>query len=359
MKTIYHIAENASFTSGGVRTVLLNLNNYLNNNSSFQSKIITNSKEPADSFTAYPTNAFWNYSLCLKEHLQDHIENIDIMHIHGVFMYTQYITGKIAKKHDVANVITPHGMLEPWHLGDKGLKKKIYLKLVLNNLVKNCNAVHAITPFEKENLYKLFKHKNIVEIPNLINYSDLNPGLTYTPEEDYLLFVGRIHPKKGLDILINAMSKIQDKNIKLKIAGSKNEYYEQLKAAVVKLNLQDRIQFLGGVYGTDKYRLFANAKALVAPSYSEAVGMVNLEAAIYKTPVITTFNTGINPEWNTNGGIMINPQTEELINAINNVTSWDDAERHQRGNAICNFVINNYSWEKKGYLWDELYNNLK
>jgi len=173
------------------------------------------------------------------------------------------------------------------------------------------------------------------------------------------LYLGRIHQGKGLDILIKSLSKIDNKKIKLKIVGTENLYSEELKKMSRNLNIENRIEFKGGVYGDEKYCLFANAKAFVAPSYSEAIGMVNLEAAACKTPVITTFNTGISPNWNSNGGMMINPNLGELIEAINKSVSWSTEERNQRGNTLSTFVENNYSWEKSGHLWNELYNSIE
>jgi glycosyltransferase involved in cell wall biosynthesis len=153
------------------------------------------------------------------------------------------------------------------------------------------------------------------------------------------------------------MSKIENKKIKLKIIGTQNEYSEKLKLKCVELNLDNRIEFVGGVFGNQKYSLYTNAKAFIAPAYSEAIGMVNLEAAACKTPVITTYNTGISNDWNKNGGIMINPNVIELTKAINEIVNCSTFDRNERGVALSNFVINNYSWEEKGHLWDDLYNS--
>ena len=360
MKKIYQIAESVTLESGGVRTVLENLNNYLNANKIFSSTVVANQIEDTDSHFHFPSHKFkfWGYSSELKSFLPSNIKAEDLVHLHGVFMHAQYISSKFANKTNMPYIITPHGMLEPWHLKDKQLKKRIYMGLVLNSILAKACIIHAITPFEKENLYKLTKHKNIIEIPNFINYSDLPKSMDYNPSEEYLLFLSRLHPKKGLDILIESMSKIRDKKIKLKIVGSENNYSDSLKKVVQKAGLENRIEFLGGVFGDKKFELFANAKAFVAPSYSEAIGMVNLEAAACNTPVITTFNTGISAEWNTNGGIMINPNIEELTKAINTVTNWSNEERFSRGENLSNFVLNNYSWEKKGTLWNDLYSSL-
>ena len=83
--------------------------------------------------------------------------------------------------------------------------------------------------------------------------------------------------------------------------------------------------------------------------------MVNLEAATFGTPVITTYNTGLSKEWNNNGGILINPIQDELIQALNIVSDMSQEERYDRGYSLRNFVYNNYSWQKKGHLWNELY----
>lgn len=360
MKSIYHIAESVTFESGGLRTVVENLDNYINKETDYASVVVVNHKEKTDPYLDFPTERlrFWNYSSAFKNHLSDNVAAIDLLHIHGVFMHAHYATSKLSGKHQIPYVVTPHGMLEPWHLNDKRLKKKIYLALLLNDILAKSKILHAITPSEKDNLYKLCKHRNIVEIPNFIHYSELPQNLGHDPQEDYLLFLSRIHPKKGLDILLQSMSEITNKTIKLKIVGTQNSYAEELKKTASKLGIDNRIEFVGGVYGDEKYKLFANARAFVAPSYSEAIGMVNLEAAACKTPVITSFETGISPEWNNNGGIMINPKADELTSAINQVTQWTAAERNERGIALSDFVVQNYSWEKKGHLWKELYDAL-
>jgi glycosyltransferase involved in cell wall biosynthesis len=344
---------------GGLRTSVTSIDDYINSQDGFNSTILTSKKENEDPYVEFIPKKFdfWCYSSDLKDYLEANISKTDIVHAHGVFMYPQYISCKIAESQKIPYLITAHGMLEPY-LNKGSIKKKVYSKLLLNNMLNKASAIHAITPFEKDNLFGLTKHKNIVEIPNFISFSEIPMLETYSPDEEYLLYLGRIHEGKGLEILIQSMLRIDDRNIKLKIVGTENEYSEELKKLSRNLNIEDRIVFTGGVYGNEKYKLFSNAKVLIAPSFSEVIGMVNLEAAACKTPVITTFNTGINPDWNISGGIMINPNTEELINAINQSVNWSTEERNQRGNNLSDFVLKNYSWEKKGYMWNDFYNSL-
>lgn len=361
MKTIYHVAQNLSYESGGLRAVVVNLHEYLKNNPNFDSVVVTNIKESVDSFEEFQSQKLksWGYAAELDQFLSTQVNKIDMFHLHGVFMHAQYSSYNHALKNNIPYIVSPHGMLEPWLLNDKKLKKAIYRKLILDSILKKSNILHAITPIEKENLFQLTHHKNIVEIPNFIHYTDFPENLTYEPAEDYVLFLSRLHPIKGLDILVKSMAKIDNKKIKLKIVGTKNSYSDSLKKVAQDLGVEKRIEFVGSVYGNEKFDLFANAKVFIAPSYSEAIGMVNLEAAVCNTPVITSYNTGINPNWNNNGGIMIQPNIQELTKAINESLSWSNNERIDRGKKLSNYVIENYSWEKKGILWNELYSSLK
>jgi glycosyltransferase involved in cell wall biosynthesis len=353
---ILHLAENLSNDSGGLRTAVLSLHDYISKQ--IESDIICNQKESNDPFIEFKTNKLWNYSKELNNYLQNNISTFDINHIHGIFMHIHFAGYKYSQLENKPYILSPHGMLEPWHLKDKALKKKIYLNLLGNKLIKNATFLHAITPLEKDNLFHLTKHKQIFEIPNLFHFNTIPQNIKKENNEDYLLFLSRIHPKKGLDILIESISYIDDKKIKLKIVGSINDYANELIQKCKILGISERVEFVGGVYGAEKYQLYANAKAFVAPSYSEAIGIVNLEAAACKVPVITSFATGINPDWNKNGGLMINPNINELINAINTITNCNESELREMGNRLSEYVYKEYSWEKKGSLWIDLYQSI-
>jgi glycosyltransferase involved in cell wall biosynthesis len=354
---ILHLAENVSNDSGGIRTAVLSLNNYISKQ--ITSEIICNHKELNDTFIQSKAIKLWSYSKELKLYLNKNLDNYDVAHLHGIFTHIHFAGSKYAQLHNKPYVLSPHGMLSPQLLKNKALKKSLYLNLIGNKIIKNASYLHAITPIEKEYLFKLTQHKNIIEIPNLINYSIIPDRIKKINNQDYFIYLGRLHPIKGLEMLINSMSKIKNKTIKLKIVGANNhEYANSLVRLVEKLNLKNRIEFVGEIFGTDKYNLLVNAKALIAPSFSEVIGMVNLEAAACKIPVITTFATGISPNWNKNGGIMINPNTQELVNAINTITNCQERELTEMGLRLSEYVFNEYSWEKKGNAWIELYQTM-
>jgi len=356
---ITHIMEDFSKLSGGLRTVVKDINHNLIENH-LGSQIITTRAEEDDNVKVCRRSLYkdiWCYSNDLKDTLKSNTS--DINHIHGVWMYPQYIAAKTSYTAGKPYIITPHGMLEPWLWENGTSKKKLYFNLMIKKYFSQANILHAITPDEKNNLYKLFGHKNIEVIPNSISYTEIDSYHIQRQDKDkFILFVGRLHPKKGIDLLIKAFSKLKSTDIKLKIAGPINEYKIELDNLIKNLDLENRVEFLGMVTGKEKYQLFKDAWVFVAPSYSEVVGMVNLEAGILGTPVITTYQTGLYKEWNDNGGILINPNIEELYKALSEIIDWTETERNDRGKSLKNFIIENYSWEKNIFTWIELYKGL-
>ncbi len=356
---ITHILEDYSKLSGGLRTVVQDLNQHLLQ-SSIDSQIVTTRAEAEDNVTIYKRSLYrdtWCYSSELKNSLANC--KSDINHIHGVWMYPQYIASKISYNINKPYIITPHGMLEPWLWENGTSKKKLYFNLMIKKYFSAANILHAITPDEKDNLHKLFEHKSIEVIPNSISYTEIDSYNIQRQECDkFILFVGRLHPKKGIDLLIKAFSKLKDTDIKLKIAGPFNEYKNELDKLVKDLSIENRVEFLGMITGKEKFKLFKDAWVFVAPSFSEVVGMVNLEAGISGTPVITTYQTGLYKEWNNNGGILINPNIDELDKALKEATHWTEKERNDRGGNLKKFIIDNYSWEKNIHKWLQLYNGL-
>ncbi|MFC4738423.1 glycosyltransferase [Flavobacterium ponti] len=356
-KKIIHIAEDVSLTSGGLRSMITDLNNQLNL-SDLSSKIITLKKEENDVFDLVESKQnFWNYSSDYQKKVEIDLNPTSILHLHGVWMYPQYIAAKISEKNNIPSILTCHGMLEPYLLNDKKLKKYLYLNIILKSILKKTKIIHAITEKEKNNIFNLTKHPKIIEIPNLINIDKTN-SLKYDPKEEYILFLGRFHAVKGIELLVEAFEKIDNKNIKLYLVGFKNDYCMSILELINKKGLNKRIRYYGEAKGIEKNILYANAKAFVAPSFSEVIGMVNLEAASFKTPVITTYNTGLSKQWNKNGGFLINPVLEELVKTLNIVCTMHTNERIERGICLYDFVLKNYSWNEKGYLWNELYKSL-
>jgi len=358
---ILHILEDYSLNSGGLRTVVQELNKKLRA-VGIESYIISTDSETEDNIYLVPNKKTpWRYTLGLKNRIIKIIneKKINIVHIHGVWMYPQFIASKIAIKYKIPFIITPHGMYEPWLWNSGTLKKKIYFKFFANSLFKRAKVIHGITEMECRNLNLLFPNNKVTEIPNLIDYKNYSI-IKLAPKDStkYILYLGRIDKKKGIDILIKAFSKLKNDSIKLKIAGEFTDYKKKLDKLIVSLNIKNKVIFLGRITGIEKKILFKNAIVFVAPSHSEVIGMVNLEAAITKTPVITTYQTGLGEEWSNNGGKLINPNVKELYLALEEVLQWTNDERINNGEKLYDFALKNYSWDERIKDWIALYRSL-
>ena len=310
----------------------------------------------------------WGWSSNLKERLGDIVTHyhVDVIHIHGVWMAVQLVALSIAKQKAIPCLVSAHGMLEPWLWNQqsliKKLKKKIYFHLLLQNKITKNTFFHAITPIEDEHLKHLFPGRPVSVIPNAIKLGETNFSNCSDPSrlEKKIVFLGRLHPVKGLDVLIRAFSKAGlDDDWRLVIAGPAYvpQYVDKLKSIVSELNLSDQVEFIGPIYGDAKLTLMQKAWTVIVPSYSEVVGMVNLEAAACKTPSITTFETGL-WDWEEGGGVLVHPEVDELCDAILNASRWSDEERILRGEKSYILVREKYSWNAVISNWVKLYSNV-
>lgn len=353
---ILHVVEDFSYDSGGLRTVVERLNFHLNKQRAVSSCILSSKKEEEDDIETVQAENTWLYATNWKKEIQRILvqKQINIVHIHGIWMYPQFLIAKICVKQNIPFLVSTHGMYEPW-LWKKGtIKKKLYYHLLTKKLFRKAKVVHAITPLESANLSKYFESSKIVQIPNLIDEVSLK--LTkQTSDEKYVLFLGRITKVKGLDILLKAFAALNQNSFKLVIAGKFSDYKAELEKIIADLNIGNQVIFKGLVRGLEKQNLIQNAFVMVTPSYSEVIGMVNLEGGIHCTPVITTFQTGLDEGWSSNGGILIQPNVEELTAALKNVMQWDCQKRNQNGENLKNFVKQHYSWTTRVKDWIQVY----
>jgi len=355
---ILHIVEDFSVASGGLRTVIKNLDFELRKKGHNSYVLSTDKENEDDIFLVKAKNKAWMYSNEWLQIVKEIVKkkNINIIHIHGVWLYPHFMAAKFAVKNNIPFVLSVHGMYEPWLWSKGTLKKKLYFNILVKKVFLKAKVIQTITPFETQNVNALFDNKvKIVEIPNLIHLPQKKTKSN--KREKYILYLGRLDEKKGIKLLIESLARIKDSTVIIKIVGAFNDYKLELDQLIHQLKLTKRISFLGQVTGKEKEALIQEAFVLVAPSYSEVIGMVNLEGAIFKTPVITTYQTGLDKEWNNQGGKLINPNRIELTEALNEVLNWTTAKRNEEGKKLHDFVVKNYSWKEKIDDWIQLYNN--
>jgi glycosyltransferase involved in cell wall biosynthesis len=257
-------------------------------------------------------------------------------------------------------------MLLPWFWNSQGwkvrVKKQAYWNLVASPVFKNASVVHAITPLERDALHRFFPSQRIEVISNAIDLADLDaqiPSLDSSPEP-IILFLGRIHPQKGIDILLRAFveAKLPAK-WRLVIAGPSGSpaYEEELHRLVQQSGTEGRVEFIGPIFGEAKWKWIKRAWVVAVPSNTEVVGIVNLEAAACGTPTITTFETGLT-RWGESGGLLIHPDVHELADSLRQVSAWTDSERISRGEVSRRFIEQFFSWDVILPQWLDLYESV-
>ena len=276
------------------------------------------------------------------------LKGYDIVHNFGTWTPFNHRVSTSAYRAGIPQVFCPMGMLEPWALGQKRLKKKIGWFLYQKKDIERSAAVHATSRFEADNLKALGIKSPIAIIPHGIDIPDEVPnyaGVSKKEREKTALFLSRLHPKKGLLELVEAWGVIRPDNWQLIIAGPDLDGYGTVVAEAVKQHsLQSTIRIVGPVFGKDKENLFSSSDLLILPTHSENFGLVVPEALGYGMPVITTTGAPWGELLETNSGWWIEPGVQPLISAMTEATNLSSHELQEMGLRGRKLVEVKYAW---------------
>lgn len=215
----------------------------------------------------------------------------DVFHSNCCWMPVSALTAIWAKELGYKVVYSPHGMLEPWIMKRHYWTKKIPAILLFQKRGIACaDIIHATAESEKKNLLKLGWNKKFEVIGNCVQVDKIEMKTSWERKKN-ILFLSRIHPKKGINFLIEAVAALREdlKDYTILIAGPGEEsYVNELKGISKRLKVDHCFKFLGSVFGNAKYKLYRDADLFVLPTHSENFGIVVAEALASGTPVITT-----------------------------------------------------------------------
>lgn len=220
----------------------------------------------------------------------------EIVHLHGVWSPDIHRCAVICRRRKIPYVIAPRGMLEPWSLQQKWLKKRIARFLYQDRDLKKSAALHATAESEAEQFRKLgFKNYCIVS-PNGVNLPEGKVERVSGSERRRALFVSRMHQKKGVLELVESWGRVKPQDwvceLVYTLNGDEEKAYEaRVKARVKELGLEDHFIFTGALDDEKKWEAYARADLFVLPTYSENFGIVVAEALWAGVPVITTQGT--------------------------------------------------------------------
>lgn len=301
------------------------------------------------------------FSLGLWQALEENITRYDLIHIHGLWVFPTTIAAYIARKKKVPYIIRPCGMLDyygVYHTRWKSFKKLLYFNVLERNNLDRASAVH-FTSLEELNRAK---HLNIKAPPLILPLGiEKNEFLALPPKGGFrnmypflkgkkiILFLGRIHYIKGLEILIDAYKNVSDKTdeVFLIIAGHDNEGYKNvLKNKINALNLSDKVFFTGLVKDKQKIEILTDSDIFCLPSFQENFGIAVAEAMAAGLPVVISDQVNIHSEISdANAGIVTKCDSDEVANAILKIINNDTLKKEMGVNAR-KLVFDKFSWDK-------------
>lgn len=311
-----------SWEAGGVTRVVYEISKSLVNEGNevtvyttdgFKSrlKIIKNKVVDVDGINTYYFRNLFNYlsknNITIPYYLPfiavKEIKNFDIIHIHEHRTLLAVVVSYYAKKYNIPYIVQAHGSVLPFF--QKQELKKVFDIIFGNSMLHDASKVIALTKTEAEQYKKMGVDGDKIEIvPNGIDLSKYRNlpdkgifrkkyGIQHN--EKMVLYLGRIHRIKGVDLLVEAFSELVNKmeGVKLVIAGPDDGFLPTLKAKIEELNIGDRIVFIGPLYGRDKLEAYIDADVYVLPSVYETFPVTVLEACACGVPVIITDRCGI------------------------------------------------------------------
>jgi len=214
----------------------------------------------------------------------------DIVDVQGIWTYPSLANLRHARRTGTPYLVTPRGMLDPWARRNSAWKKKIAGTLFEQAHLKGACALRATAEMEAQYFRDMGLTNPIAVVPNGLTLPDLAPRSDRDLRS--ILFLSRIHPKKGVDFLLQAWATLQAEfpDWEIVIAGiDENGHEADLKALTRNLGLS-RVRFVGEAHGDAKQKLYRDADLFVLPTHAENFGLVVAEALAQETPVITTRN---------------------------------------------------------------------
>ena len=290
-----------------------------------------------------------------------------IIHAHGLWMHSGVVARNCARKTGSPRVVSPHGMLEPWALNNSRWKKRLARRLFEAANLQTASCLHALCTQEAENFRRIGLRNPIAVISNGVDVH-LLPPVTHAGNQverflgmkgrKRLLFLSRIHPKKGLVNLLHAWKEVfpDFKDWCLLIAGTDEAGHQaQLKSLSASLGTEDHVSFLGPVYGQDKQALLSAVDAFILPSFSEGVSMAVLEAAASGLPVVLTRQCNFPELARAEAAIEVTAEVAGIKAGLRQMFSLTDGQRKTMGQRGRNLMIRSYTWESVAREMVQLY----
>lgn len=238
------------------------------------------------------------------------LQSADAVHLHNFWNPELLPIARAGRRLGCAVVLSPHGTLDDWSMTQSPGRKRLFLGAIGRRVVRAADRIHFTAERERDQARARVGDAPSRVLPLPVDLTQLATAGEFVKQGDLVLFLSRIHPKKGLDVLVDAFPHVLQErpDARLVIAGAGQPDHEaDVRARVARTPGNDSIRLLGHVGGEDRRRLLAEAGVLVLPTRQENFGYAPLEALASGTAVVTTDGVDISGELEQSGAATIVP----------------------------------------------------
>ncbi|HBS29822.1 MAG TPA: hypothetical protein DEB06_10330 [Phycisphaerales bacterium] len=291
--------------------------------------------------------------------LKHEVPGAGAVHLHGVWDPILLAAASAARQGGVPYALTPHGMLDPWSLGQtlsKQIKKRAALALAYRAMLNRAGFIHALNADEARLLEPLRLRAPRQVFPNGIfieefaslpapgSFRQARPELGNDP---FVLFLSRLHFKKGLDYLVEAFALLRTRHprVRLVIAGPDDGYRATLESLIARQNAADRVHLVGPLYGPEKLSALVDASVFCLPSRQEGFSMAITEAMACRLPVVVSDQCHFPEVAEVGAGRVVRCDPKGVAAALEEVFS-DETARRRMGEAGRRLVEERFTWAR-------------
>jgi len=308
----------------------------------------------------------WAWMPEMSRALRDRVRDFDVVHVHSLYLHTTKAAAEACQRAGVPYIIRPHGSLDPYLVNRSRGRKRVMELLYQNRAFRRAAAVHY-TAEEERRLAEPYVHGARGFVAplgvDLSAFDDLPaPGRFRErfPElagKRLMLFFGRLHFKKGLDLLVDAFARLAAAypDLHLVVAGPDDGYGEEVRGWVAERGLADRVLFTGLLTGEDKRAVLVDSEVFVLPSYTENFGMAILEALCCRLPVVISDQVNIQDDVATGqAGLVVPCDAERVAEATDRVLADPALADRLAANGLA-LVRKRYDWRAASETLERLY----
>ena len=307
------------------------------------------------------------FTPAMARELRRQVSEFDVVHAHSIHAFTTLAAGHYARSAGVPYVIQPHGALDPVHRLHHKVVKDLYDMIVERRNMDRASAIIYTT--EEEKRQHNFKTRAAV-IPYALSRDDYLP----LPQRGafrrrhpaignslLIVFLSRLSPKKGLDLLIPAFARVvaQSPNVHLVVAGpGEGDMEHQVRTWITQHGIGDKVTLTGMLLGQDKLELLADGDIFVLPSYGESFGIAVTEAMLCGMPVVVSDQVSIQRVISETGsGMVVSCTADSLASAMLRLAE-DPELRSAQGVAGRRAVLARFAWPQVVADLERLYRSI-